>query len=85
VSRSRAKQGERGVWQRRYWEHTVRDEDDLSGCVNYIHWNPVKHGFVTAVRDYQWSSFKQFVAAGDYQIDWGSSGSADALPGAEWD
>jgi len=85
VSLSRQKQGERGIWQRRFWEHTIRDEDDLSRCVDYIHWNPAKHGLVSAVRDYEWSSFMRFVSTGDYQIDWGSAGPASDLAGAEWD
>jgi len=85
VSLSRRKQGERGIWQRRYWEHTVRDEDDLARCVDYVHWNPVKHGLVAAVCNYEWSSFTRFVAAGDYPIDWGSASAAEDFPGAEWD
>jgi len=48
---SRKTQGERGVWQRRFWEHTVRDEGDLQRCVDYVHWNPKKHRYVTRVRD----------------------------------
>jgi putative transposase len=63
--------GERAVWQRRFYEHTVRDEDDLERCVDYIHWNPVKHEFVSRVRDYPWSSFHRFVSAKHYEIDWG--------------
>ena len=50
VSSSRTGKGERGVWQRRYWEHTVRDEKDFARHVDYIHFNPVKHGHVTRVR-----------------------------------
>src|SRR5207248_6564114 len=71
MSANRARHRERGVWQHRFWEHTVRDEDDLERCVNYIHWNPVKHGLVARVRDYPWSSFARFVRSGDYDIDWG--------------
>lgn len=61
----------RGVWQPRFWEHTCRDEDDLKRCVDYIHWNPVKHGLVSRVRDYPWSSFQRFVLMGEYSEDWG--------------
>ncbi|MBU4272733.1 MAG: transposase [Planctomycetes bacterium] len=68
---SRASRGERAIWQRRFWEHTCRDEDDLKRCVDYIHWNPVKHGQVRRVRDYPWSSFRRFVLLGEYSIDWG--------------
>ena len=48
---------ERGVWQRRYWEHVVRDEDDYARCVAYCWTNPVKHGFVAEPKDWRWSSF----------------------------
>jgi putative transposase len=79
----RAHQG-RAVWQRRFWEHTIRDADDLERCVNYIHWNPVKHGLVQRVRDYPWSSFHRFVEAGDYDLDWGAV-EPETVPGAEWE
>ncbi len=69
---SRRRHQERSVWQRRFWEHTVRDEDDLKRCVDYIHWNPVKHGLVARVADYAWSSFHRYVKLGEYDVDWGS-------------
>jgi len=68
---SRMKRRERAVWQRRFWEHTVRDEDDLQRCIDYVHWNPVKHGLVKRVQDYPWSSFHRFVKLGDYDLAWG--------------
>jgi putative transposase len=68
---SRAVKGERGVWQRRFWEHVVRDEDDLERCAEYIHYNPVKHGYATCPWDWPWSSFRRFVRAGHYPADWG--------------
>ena len=61
---------ERGIWQRRYWEHTVRDEKDLLGHIDYIHYNPVKHGYVSQARDWPWSSFHRFVANGMLAPDW---------------
>jgi putative transposase len=70
-SNSRAARGERAIWQRRFWEHACRDEADLKRRVDYIHWNPVKHGLVGRVRDYPWSSFQRFVQLGEYSIDWG--------------
>jgi putative transposase len=73
ISASRRSKGERGIWQRRFWEHTVRDEDDLERCVNYIHWNPRKHGLVKRVRDWPWSTFHRFVTEGQYEIDWGGT------------
>ncbi len=72
-STSRAKRKERAVWQRRFWEHACGDEDDLKRCVDYVHWNPVKHGLVRRVRDYPWSSFHRFVHAGEYLIEWGGT------------
>jgi putative transposase len=85
TSRSRAVRSERGVWQRRFWEHTVRDEDDLERCLNYTHYNPVKHGLVAAVADYPYSSFHRYVKSGDYPPDWGSAGDPGDTPGAEWE
>jgi putative transposase len=71
VSRSRIAKGERGVWQRRYWEHTLRDEKDFAQHVDYIHFNPVKHGHVIRVRDWPYSSFRRMVKLGVYPQDWG--------------
>jgi putative transposase len=85
TTENRKKHQERAVWQPRYWEHTCRDEDDLEGCVNYVHWNPVKHGLVTRVRDYPWSSFHDHVAVGLLPIDWGDGPGPADIRGAEWD
>jgi putative transposase len=70
ISASRAGKGERGIWQRRYWEHTLRDEADFVRHVDYIHYNPVKHGHVTRVRDWPFSSFHRMVRLGVYPLDW---------------
>lgn len=70
LSASRASKGERGIWQRRYWEHTIRDETDFSRHVDYIHINPIKHGYVTRAEDWPHSSFHRFVRAGIYPPDW---------------
>ena len=64
------RRGERNIWQRRYWEHTIRDEDDFAKHVDYIHINPVKHGLVSRVRDWQHSSFHRMVKLGIYPEDW---------------
>lgn len=61
---------ERGIWQRRYWEHLVRDEDDLRRHVNYLHINPVKHGHAARAGDWPHSSFPRWVAAGVYPMEW---------------
>jgi putative transposase len=70
ISTSRADKGERGIWQRRYWEHTVRDESDFERHVDYIHINPVKHGLVARVRDWPFSSFHRMVRLGVYPEGW---------------
>jgi putative transposase len=70
VSASRQAKGERGILQRRYWEHTLRSDGDLERHVNYIHYNPVKHDHVTRVRDWPYSSFHQMVQLGVYPEDW---------------
>ena len=64
---------ERGVWQRRFWEHLIRDPVDWRRHMDYIHYNPVKHGLVNRPIDWPWSSFSRAVAQGWYEIDWGSS------------
>ncbi len=71
VSASRAGRQERGIWQRRYWEHTLRDETDYARHVDYIHFNPVKHGHVGRVSDWPYSSFHRFVPLGLCGEDWG--------------
>jgi putative transposase len=79
VSSSRSNKGERGIWQRRYWEHTLRDELDFERYVDYIHFNPVKHGHVTRVIDWPYSTFHQMVKLGIYPEDWaGDSSSAES-------
>jgi putative transposase len=70
TSASRLSKGERGIWQRRYWEHTLRDERDLAHHFDYIHVNPVKHGYVKSVQDWPYSSFHRMVRLGIYPGDW---------------
>ncbi|HUT95782.1 MAG TPA: transposase, partial [Thermoguttaceae bacterium] len=62
VSESRRKRGERGVWQRRFWEHTIQDESDLEIRFDYVHYNPVKHGYVRRPWDWEHSTFRHYVA-----------------------
>jgi putative transposase len=64
--------GERAVWQRRYWEHLIRDDRDWQQHVEYIHYNPVKHGLARAPVEWKYSSFHTFVKQGLYPPDWGS-------------
>jgi putative transposase len=75
ISESRLRKGERGIWQRRYWEHTLRDERDVSRHVDYIHFNPVKHELVTRAEDWPYSSFHRMVRLGVYEKDWGGDAS----------
>ncbi len=83
-STSRGKHRQRGIWHKRYWEHTVEDENDLQRCVDYIHWNPRKHNLVQRVADYSWSSFHRFVTAGEYEPDWGRDDPAPGWDDPEW-
>ena len=68
---SRQKRGEAAVWQRRFWEHMLRDNVDLNRHLDYIHYNPVKHGLVKKAGDWPWSSFHRYVKMGFYTPDWG--------------
>lgn len=79
---SQAKRGELGLWQRRFWEHQIRDDADLARHLDYLHWNPVKHGHVTRVIDWPWSSFHRYVAQGIYPADWG--GEVTETPSGEY-
>jgi putative transposase len=69
-SDSRLRRQERGIWQRRFWEHTIRDEDDFEEHFNYVHYNPVKHRLVRYPRDWPYSSFHRWVKLGAYPPDW---------------
>lgn len=69
---SRARRGEVGVWQRRFWEYLITDDEDSGWDVDYIHYNPVKHGHVTRAAEWPWSSFHRHVRAGLYAPDWGA-------------
>ena len=77
ISPSRLAKGERGIWQRRYWEHTIRDESDFIRHIDYIHINPVKHGWVKRVSDWAPSSFHHYVKFGVYPADWAGDFSRD--------
>lgn len=69
-SDSKRRKREKGIWQRRFWEHTIRDDDDLQRHVDYIHHNPLKHGLVQRVADWPHSSFHRYVARGSLPVDW---------------
>jgi putative transposase len=65
---------EAGIWQRRYWEHTIRGEQDYAAHMDYVHFNPVKHGLAASPADWPFSSFSRCVALGMYPMDWAFDG-----------
>ena len=67
------------IWQNRYWEHTICDENDLYKHFDYIHYNPVKHGFIKNVKDWEFSSFHKFVKQALYEENWGSSTDIESI------
>jgi putative transposase len=78
-SKSQIAKREKGIWQRRYWEHAIRNDADLERHVDYIHFNPVKHGYVSRACDWPHSSFHRFVERGILPSDWG--GDLSNIPG----
>lgn len=73
---SRLSRGERMIWHRRFWEHLIVGEDDLQRHLDYVHYNPVKHGHAKAVIEWPWSSFHRYVREGVYPKDWGGASQA---------
>jgi putative transposase len=71
VSAARSSKRQQAVWQHRYWEHQLHDETDFIRHVEYIHYNPVKHGFASSPLEWPYSSFRRFVNDGIYGADWG--------------
>ncbi|GGJ80513.1 hypothetical protein GCM10009304_02840 [Pseudomonas matsuisoli] len=67
----RANKGHGTLWQHRYWEHLIRDERDMREHLDYLHGNPVKHGYADRVRDWPWSTFRRYVREGVYAEGWG--------------
>ena len=63
---SRSKHRHRGIWQKRFWEHQIRDEKDLQRHINYIHYNPVKHGLVKDIDNWPWSTYHKYIESGYY-------------------
>ncbi len=79
----RVAKGERGIWQRRFWEHVIRDDADYARHLDYVHFNPVKHGYVTAVAQWPYSTFHHWVRAGVYPSDWCGDGRSDNIAAGE--
>ena len=73
ISIATNERNERMVWQRRFWEHVIRDEEDWRKHVDYIHYNPVKHGLANRPGEWAWSSFGNAVSKGWYEESWGAS------------
>jgi len=81
-SASRRRRKERGFWQRRFWEHKIRDDEDLRHHFDYVHYNPVKHELVEWPEQWPWSTFHRYARMGWYGADWGSS-LIDSIKGME--
>ena len=77
VAVSRNHRGEYSLWQKRFWEHTIRDDGDFERCADYIHFNPVKHGLVSSPVAWPFSSLHRYARTGLLAEDWGGSGLAD--------
>lgn len=80
ISASRRAKAERGIWQRRYWEHLIRDDDDLHQHLDYVHFNPVKHSLVKYVVDWPYSSFHRYIQLGIYPRNWAHDRSSQSEP-----
>jgi len=76
-SETRQRRGDRGIWQRRYWEHLIRYEKDFAAHMDYVHINPVKHGLVARVADWPYSTFHRLVDDDVYPYDWAGDGAEE--------
>ncbi|MDR7295925.1 putative transposase [Pelomonas aquatica] len=81
ISASRASKGERGLWQRRYWEHLIRDDVDFERHGDYIHFNPVKQGWAERAADWPHSSIHRFIRGGVIDAGWASVGGTETHAG----
>jgi putative transposase len=81
VRESRQKKGERGLWQRRFWEHLITDEEDLQRHMDYVHINPVKHGYVKRASDWPYSSIHRHIRQGCLPDDWAAEVDVSAVTG----
>lgn len=73
ITQSRISHRESNIWQRRFWEHRIRDDADYRAHFDYIHYNPVKHGLVACAKDWAYSTFHRYLKSGVYTEDWGGS------------
>ncbi len=79
LPKSLIRKGEVGIWQRRFWEHLIRDQEDFNKHCDYIHYNPVKHGLVKKPAEWKYSSFDNYVKHGYYDQYWGISKEKDLI------
>ena len=79
MTASKSKHRESTIWQRRFWEHQIRNEDDFARHADYIHFNPVKHGHVRHVSDWPYSTFHRYVRDKVYPLDWPGGANREAL------
>jgi putative transposase len=77
ISKSRSARKEGNLWQRRFWEHSIRDETDFNNHSDYIHYNPVKHGLCAKPQAWEFSSIHRLISSGIYPLDWGADISID--------
>ena len=77
----RIARGERGLWQRRFWEHAIRDDGDYAAHVDYCHINPLKQGYAKRVADWPYSTFHRYVERGVYPLDWADGAESDLEAG----
>ncbi len=84
-SKVRQARGERGLWQRRFWEHVIRNERDYAAHLDYVHYNPVRHGYAVRAVDWPFSTFRRCVERGIYAPDWGGVGAEDLAAGERGD
>ena len=81
LSDVRIRRNERGIWQRRFWEHMIRDDEDYAAHMDYLHFNPIKHDLVKQVSDWPHSTFHKLVEKGIYPEDWASCAIEDLQAG----
>ncbi|MCL2830273.1 MAG: transposase [Betaproteobacteria bacterium] len=84
IRASRRHKGERGIWQRRFWEHLILDEDDLQRHMDYVHINPVKHGYVERASEWPYSSIHRYIRQGWMSRDWAAGASDGFSVGERW-
>ncbi|MCL2525393.1 MAG: transposase [Betaproteobacteria bacterium] len=82
IRASKRRKGERGIWQRRFWEHLIVDENDLQRHMDYVHFNPVKHGYAERASAWPYSSIHRYIRQGWMPLDW-SAAAGDAIPVGE--